>query len=307
MRVLASAACLLLLTAGPRAQEVPAPVAPPIALLLSRVASYVERFADRVSGMVVEESYVQDVRQLTRFGYRQNLLRGPSHRTLRSDLLLVRPSGFDGWMQFRDVFEVDGKSVRDRSDRLEKLFLTPPKNATQQTERIIKESARYNIGDIERTINLPLLGLTILSRDVQSSFQFRIADKPTGDGGMWEPPKLPAFAPPPGTVIVAFTEIGIQAIVKKPDGTNLRSHGRFWIVPETGEVRMTELRVEDWTLGAAVHVAYDRPAGIDTPIPVAMHEMYENHTNKQQIEGLATYSNFREFSVKVDEQIAPVR
>ena len=34
------------------------------------------------------------------------------HRELTSDLLLVKPAGADPWLQFRDVFEVDGKPIR---------------------------------------------------------------------------------------------------------------------------------------------------------------------------------------------------
>ena len=60
----------------------------------------------------MEEAYTQDVEQINRFGYRMNTRGGVSHRQLRSDLLLVRPEGSDARMQFRDVFEVDGKPVR---------------------------------------------------------------------------------------------------------------------------------------------------------------------------------------------------
>ena len=40
---------------------------------------------------------------------------------------------------------------------------------------------------------------------------------------------------------------------------------------------------------------------------VAMYELYENHLSPTKIEGSATYSNFREFNVKVEEAIAPIR
>ena len=142
----------------------------------------------------MEESYVQDVEQINRFGYRMNTRGGVSHRQLKSDLLLVRPEGSDAWMQFRDVFEVDGKTLRDRNDRLAKLFLQPSKSTTSQAEKIVRESARYNIGDIERTINLPFLAMTVLDRRMQPSFQFRITE-PNEDLKL---PKSAAFADRPG-------------------------------------------------------------------------------------------------------------
>src|SRR5258708_3681628 len=158
------AGCIVagLLAAAAKAQEPPAPV--PLPLVLAKAANYIELYASRFSGLVMEESYVQDVEQINRFGYRMNTRGGVSHRQLKSDLLLVRPEGSEGWMQFRDVFEVDGKALRDRNDRLAKLFLQPSKSTAAQAEKIVRESVRYNIGDIERTINLPLLALTVLDR-----------------------------------------------------------------------------------------------------------------------------------------------
>ena len=293
-----------LLTAAPTAQEVPSVAAIPLSVVLSKAAIYLESYAGRLSGLVMEESYVQDVQQINRFGYRTNTRGGVSHRQLRSDLLLVRPEGADAWMQFRDVFEVDGKPLRDRNDRLEKLFLQPSKNTAAQAEKIVRESARYNIGDIERTINLPLLAMTVLDRRMQSNFQFRFAE------GSDQPklPKSPAFADRPGAVVVQFNEVTVRTMITTPQGKNLRSHGRFWFVMPDAEVLMTELGVDDYTLSATIHVAYERKPGLGAAVPVEMHETYLNRLNNStKVEGTATYSNYRQFDVKVDEQIAPIR
>jgi hypothetical protein len=64
-------------------------------------------------------------------------------------------------------------------------------------------------------------------------------------------------------------------------------------------------RVEDFTLGAAIHVAYQLRDGIAVPVPVEMHELYENKLNGNKVEGTATYANFREFNVKINEEILP--
>ena len=117
---------------------------------------------------------------------------GPLHRTLRSDLLLVHPVGADAWMQFRDVTEVDGKKLKDRNDRLARLFLEPSRNTAAQSRRIMDESARYNIGDIERNINLPVLALAVLDRRMQPGFRFALET-----GRKYELPKSASFVPPP--------------------------------------------------------------------------------------------------------------
>src|SRR5580765_1575974 len=293
----------VLLTTTSGAQESPAPGAPALQLVLSKAAIYVALYASHLSGLVMEESYVQDVEQINRFGYRTNTRGGVSHRVLKSDLLLVRPQGSDAWMQFRDVFEVDGKALRDRNDRLEKLFLQPSKSTAAQAEKIVKESARYNIGDIERTINLPLLAMTVLDRRMQPSFQFRLND-PSEELKL---PKSTTFADRPGALVVGFNETQVRTMIATPQGKNLRSHGRFWFAMPDAEVLMTELGVDDYTLSATIHVAYERKPGLAVAVPVEMHELYVNRLNSSKVEGTATYSNFREFNVKVDEQIAPVR
>ena len=210
----------------------------PLAAVLSRAASYIDKYGDQLTGLVVEESYVQDVVMVTRFGYRANMPKGPTHRTLRSDLLLVRPPGTDTWVQFRDVFEVDGRTVRDRNDRLAKMFLDTRKTSESQPQKIARESSRYNIGDVERNINMPVLGLAILERSAQSGFEFQFA---SADANA-PLPKRPEFTPPPGAVAVSYTETQIRSLIATPQGKNLKAHGRFWITLPGGEVRMSEDR-----------------------------------------------------------------
>ena len=103
---------------------------------------------------------------------RDRACRAVRHRELKSDLLLVRPVGADRWVQFRDVFEVDGRPVRDRNERLMKLFVTPSSATANQAEQIANESSRYNIGNLQRTVNLPVLALSIL--EPRESIEIRV-------------------------------------------------------------------------------------------------------------------------------------
>jgi hypothetical protein len=287
------------------AQPVPPP---PLSAVLSRAATYVERFADRLSGFVMAEAYVQDVfPPINRFGGKpgpgQRTYNGRLHRDLKSDLLLVRPVGAEGWLQFRDVTEVDGRRLRDRNDRLAKLFLEPSRSTAAQARKIMTESARYNIGDIERNINLPVLALVVLDRNMQPGFQFTM--EPAGQ--KYDLPKSAAFTPPDDTLVVAFKETQIRTMVASPQGKNLPASGRFWLDRATSQVRLSEIGIEDLWLKAVIHVAYASVDGIDVPVPVEMHEHYENKLNGTTVEGHATYSNFRQFKVNVDEDIAPIK
>src|SRR6516225_4544259 len=107
---------------------------PPLAVVLQRVADYVIHYQQMISGVVAEEHYVQNSDKSERPFV--------THRELKSDLLLVRAEGqSNGYVQFRDVYEVDGDPVRDRNDRLLKLFLNPnPKESpSKQAAEIMNE------------------------------------------------------------------------------------------------------------------------------------------------------------------------
>ena len=96
--------------------------------LLARAGRYVGEFIARFSTVVAEERYVQDtLGSLSSFalgGRGTPIQSQPSrHRELKSDFLLVKSDDAIGWLPFRDVFEVDGTAIRDREQRLAKLFL----------------------------------------------------------------------------------------------------------------------------------------------------------------------------------------
>ena len=101
---------------------------PSIEVVLARAAAYVGRYQARLAGIVAEEHYRQNVLGTQRRGGTQLL----EFRELRSDLLLVKTGNGDSWLQFRDVFEVDRKPIRDRDQRLFKLFVGASADATKQ-------------------------------------------------------------------------------------------------------------------------------------------------------------------------------
>ncbi len=290
------------------AQERPAPA---LAVVLSRAATYVEAFADAFAGVVMAERYVQDVRPaLNRFGAqptnvpgRRPTYSGPMHRELQSDLLLVRPVGSEAWLQFRDVTEVDGRKLKDRNNRLARLFLEPSRSTADQARRIMAESSRYNIGEIERNINLPVLALVVLARNQQPGFQFE-RSAPVNPALL---PRSPAFQVPPQALAVSFREVQLRTMVVSPQGRNLPASGHFWLDPDTSRVLMTEIGIDDLWLKASIFVAFGEVDGMKVPVPIEMHEVFENKLNGTRVEGTATYSNFRQFNVAVDEAIAPIK
>jgi VWFA-related protein len=282
---------------------------PSLATVMERAASYATAFQRQLSNIVAEERYVQDIAHL-------NLPPGRfatvSHRELRSDVLLVRPAGTDRYVAFRDVFEVDGTPVRDRQDRLTTLFLDPAASAAAQIERINRESARYNIGTIERTINTPTVPLLFLLPQNQSRFRFtRSTRNAPAIGRSTRTPRAagrtgPAsFAAPAEAWVVEYEEIQRPTLIRTTQGLDLPARGRFWTDPDTGRVLMSELITEDPTVRATIDVRYQSDARVGLMVPAEMRERYEGRRDGAVIEGNATYGKIRQFQVQANERIAP--
>ncbi len=97
-------------------------------------SAYVEAFQQNFGSVVAEERYEQRLRRVpnpTNTSVQQRGGGGPQETTLVSDFLLVEVKG-EGWLPFRDVFERDGKPVRDREERLATIFLKGGRNAFDQ-------------------------------------------------------------------------------------------------------------------------------------------------------------------------------
>jgi hypothetical protein len=266
---------------------------PSLATVMRRAAAYVVEFQRQLSGIVAEEVYVQDLRQMDQ-------VPGPSvtasHRELRSDLLLIRPSGADRYVEFRDVFAVDGTPVRDRQDRLTDLFLEPPPSAPQQIQRIITESARYNIGNIARTVNTPTLPLLFLAPNYQSRFRFRRA---AGSAPANAPPVGPAegasgtFRVSTEVWVVEYKETQSHTLIRNTSGKDLPARGRFWIEPATGRVLLSELIAQDASVRATIDVSYQSEPLLGFLVPIEMREQYVGQRDGTVIDGHATYGRFR--------------
>jgi hypothetical protein len=279
--------------------------------VMANAASYVAEFERQLSAIVAEETYVQRANNYIP----QGALNGPrrqalERRTLKADLLLVRPEDAGGWVQFRDVFEVDGKPVRDRAERLTRLFLDPSDAAGNQIARIIQESARYNIGDIQRTINVPVLPLMMLERENQRRFRFKRLDDPTKPNARERDrdlPDSPNFAVSTEVWVVSYEETRKPTLIQLASGGDITSKGRFWIEPLSGQVLMGELVTENADLRAQINVSYQSEPLLGLFVPVEMRERYTSSRRATVIEGTATYGRFRRFGVTTDEELVPVR
>jgi hypothetical protein len=284
------------LSAGLQAQT------PSVNTILDRAAAYVRDFQRQLSGIVAEETYTQQE------------IPG-SRREMHSDLLLVRPAGLDRWLPFRDVFEVDGQAVRDREERLSRLFLQPAETALGQARRIVAESSRYNLGELIRTINVPLLPLIVLESENRARFRFTRREKDEQGGTAAGLPDSPYFRVATEVTVLRFDERRSPTIIRDPAlNRDVFSYGRFWIEESTGRVLMSEMVSEGQTVRAEIAVSYRSEPVLGLLLPVEMHETYTNKISRSvpgrrwaRIEATAIYGRFRQFQVHVDETIEPLR
>jgi len=249
----------------------------PLETLLDRLATYIETYQRTLSAVVSEEHYTQEVTGASSLW--------PGSRVLRSEFLLTKSAaggGMPEWIAFRDVFEVDGKPVQDRSNRLIQLFVKPTGDALDQVNAIVKESAKHNLGWVTRTVNVPTMVLIFGKRDEQKRSQFRRGGtSKVGDAEARE---------------VRFTERAMPRVIRTTD--NAAAQGTFWIDEESGRILKTELKISTGSTSAVIGVSYGHEAKLDLWLPVLMSERYS--TPRQPIiTGRALYSNFRKFDVTV--------
>jgi hypothetical protein len=242
--------------------------------LLAKTAAYVAQFVDQFSNVVAEETLVQETTIPRR------------KRTIRSDFLLVRYPGDAQWQAFRDVAEVDGKAVRDKEDRLTKLFLQPAASAVRRARELQEAGARYNLLDIG-SLNNPLTVVAFLQDDYRERFRFNLAglDKKLG----------------PTVRQVQFQEFKLPSLIKGNGNQDILSRGLAWIDEDTGRVVKTELRIGSRSAPISIITEYKFDDELGINVPVTMRDWYPDGTG--EIRGVATYGRFRRFQVQTTEEL----
>lgn len=274
-----AAACALALWTAPQ----PPPAA---GAIVARAEAYLAQYESALGGLVAEEEYTQRVSLRTPS---PQMVLPRQTRRLKSDFMLVKFSVDEPWVPFRDVMEVDGKPVRDRDARLEKLFLSANAEARSNAAVITQEAARYNLGRAQRTINVPVLALEYLRPANAARCRF---EKPhrerVGGEDAWK---------------IEFKERDSDATVIRDSrtGGNVPASGTFWIRESDGAVLRTLLKIGSRVINGSIEVHYCAAAGVPVLVPCRMSEKFNNRN--EEITGVATYANVRQFKVTVSESI----
>ncbi len=285
-------------TAAP--PPVPAELVPVLELAARYVLDYEQAFRD----IAAEESYTQwaQGQDTPVAGPRLICSATSCRRVTRADVVFVRLGGKIPWGTFRDVFEVDGQKVRDREARLETLFqASSPASVGQRVRAILDESTRYNIGPAVRNINFPTLSLVFLHPRNQSRFAWK-------RGGTRRLGAVEGLE-------VEFEEVVMRPTLVDQDGQgDLPAKGRFWIDPARGTVLRseTEFRFEPARARAYVATQYQAEPRLAMWVPSEMREKYDDLPGTPRpvfhspSEATARYSNFRKFTVTIQDETGRV-
>jgi len=243
--------------------------------LLPRIGDYIRAFVNDFSNVVAEESYKQEITSPRR------------KRQLKSDLMLVKYPGAEGWIIFRDTFEVDGKSVRSEPERLTKLFVEPPENAMRRAREITTASEKYNLARIG-TINNPLLVLALQQEENQDRFRYTL-------GGMEK-------SLGPDVRVLQFQEFRTPSFIKLDGNADVFTSGLLYVEQATGRVVKTQLNIGRRGSGIEIQTTFQRDPMLAIDVPVLLKEWYPDGQGGD-ITGEATYSRFRRFQVSTQEEV----
>jgi hypothetical protein len=260
---------------------------PSLEQVLSRASLYVDAFIAEAGAIVAEEDYMQRA---------SSAASSTTTRRLKSDMAIVF-GGEAGWAAFRDVFEVDGQPVRDRDDRLARLFMAPGQDAMTHAQAIVAEGARFNVSprgtQIARTINVPITALRFIeARNVDRS-AFRL-DWTTSQGRR--------------VARLRFTERAEPRLIRSPD--NATASGFILVDPDSGVVVETDLNIQTGAVHANLRTRYAPHPRFTSWLPVSMEETYttflvRSNIEQSRVDGRATYSNFRAFGISVGVETSP--
>ena len=259
--------------------------------VLSSAMRYVMNYEQQFALLVSEEHYLQELQRPPNPG--DNLSRNNpgggmraggamNIQNIKSDFVLVQ-LGMDGegWMPFRDTFEVKGKALRTRDERLLKLFTSNDKDAFDKAARFNEASTKHHLGNVARTINIPTLGMMLLHPRVNERFEFT-------DGGE------ESIA---GRVLrkALYREMARPTLIKTTRGRDLALTGTIWIDPFTGAVVKTEMNAADPAVRCQVTVTFRRDEALEMWVPDKMVEYYKAALAVDDILATATYTNVRKY------------
>jgi len=259
---------------------------PALKSLLANAGAYVLGYRKRCRELVAEERMIQ--KEYDHKGKLKN------QRRFISDYLFVTIPSDPSWtVEFRDVISIDGKTIPRKNQGLLELFRKESSSAFEEARRVTKESTKYNLGR-ERISNMVNFCLSFLSPPFQRVIDYK-------------------FAPPENSeendrVVLQFRELteltALRAVT--PSGRKpIYSQGRIWLSKPDSRVLKVDFtfKREDEINPIAGRYLSEYKLGRDNlMLPDRFEEYFYDTKDPERpplFESVATYSNFRHFSVDI--------
>jgi hypothetical protein len=251
---------------------------------MRRVGAYVASYGARASVVVATERYTQQTTGNTSSPH--------ARRVIAAEFAIVKVDTITGWIGFRDVIEVDGQALPDRENRLIRS-LTGGDAGYDEARRLSDESARFNIGTIERNFNVPTTTLFYFAP--QNHGRFKFAGLDVSADGTWR---------------IGWRETEKPTLIRTPEGTSVPSEGELWVRPADGTIVRVLLRNQlfgdrrhqQQHMNGQVDVTYKYVEPLGMWLPDRMIEDFEIRGPNgawERTEGEAVYSNYRQFTTSV--------
>jgi hypothetical protein len=258
--------------------------------VLQHATAYVDKYEEELGNLIGTEDYSQTVAWKSTTG-RPGMIAKREQRRMSSDFLMIQLG--KEWQALRKTNRVDGDKVKEKQQDFETAFDDSPQANTKRFNEMKADSTKYNIGGIQREVNLPTFALEVLRKTEVSRFEFEKAGTSKVNGTL--------------TWAVRFKEMRGWTLVHGRPDQELFSHGTLWIEPESGRVLKTEFLVENnfetFPIHARLVVTYGPAKNLDVLVPALMLEHYEDQYDT--IDCRADYSNFRKFEVDVKFDLKP--
>ena len=251
-----------------------------------RLDKYLLDYEPKLSALVAEERMSQrDGQQLATNapGVRQAGPRTTS-RSIVSEVAFIGLPGNAGWLGFRRVVQVNGKTISDAGPALPALLSDGASDDFDQARLLLEQSAQHNLGS-PRTTNLPNLPLEFLHPRNRHRLHQRIdgVEKIRGSS----------------TTRLIFQEHSSPTIIQRPGGGDMQSLITAWVETTTGRLIRAEVKTRDARIGV---LPFDNTIWVDFRIDEKLellvpYEMKEGFFAGRFRDGTGTarYSNYRQF------------
>jgi len=261
--------------------------------VLARAGVYATNYSRAIPVLIADERADEVLRGFGVESSNAPGMEGAGHtevRLMRGTLVIEARGNDKGWQVYRDIHEVNTKTLHPKDGRLEQLFREPTPTAATEIVTIVEASRRWQIGSVPRTFNVPTFAMMFLFPQNQWRFAFRRNGEKKVDGEtVW---------------VVDYQETKQPTLVVTNLGDEYPLHGELWIEPATGRLVKSKMIAEntkslDGTRSGTevfrpriiIDVTYKYEPTLKVWVPLEMKQLYVKAA--EQVTCAAKYSNFR--------------